>query len=123
MSYHSLGAGPGPVRTYKVDLPVPWGDDTEIKIPLDAMVKDAAKAIPVASLVQSAWGEARPLLQGEAGLLITTYLEPKFAQAEYIVNQALKDVETQTASAVKHVYVAAGIIVVGVGLAFWWSKR
>ena len=123
MSYHSLGAGPGPVKTYKVDLPFPWGDDTEIKIPLDAIVKDAAKSIPVSALVQSAGGTALPLAQEDLPILMKTYLEPKFAQAEYIVNQALKDVEQTAASAVKHVYIAAGLIVAGVALALWWSKR
>jgi hypothetical protein len=111
------------VKTYKVDLPFPWGDDTEIKIPLDAIVKDAAKSIPVSSLVESAWGVARPLAQEEIPILMKMYFEPQFARAEYIVEQALKDVETTAASAVKHVYMAAGIIVIGVGVAFWWSKR
>ncbi len=44
MSYHGLGAGPGPVETYKVDLPFPWGEDTELKLPVYAMVQDAVRA-------------------------------------------------------------------------------
>jgi hypothetical protein len=123
MSYHGIGAGPGPVKTYKVDLPFPWGDDTEVTLPLDAIVKDAAKAIPVASLVQAAWTQGRPLLEAEVPSLITTYVDPKFAQAEYIVSQALKDVEATAGKAVKHVYIAAGLIVAGVGLVLWWGKK
>lgn len=45
MSYHAslgaLGAGPGPTRTYRVDLPLPWGKDTPIEVPLEAIVRDA----------------------------------------------------------------------------------
>lgn len=123
MSYHGLGAGPGPIKTYKVDLPFPWGADTEVKLPLDAIVKDAVQSIPVQQLVQSAWGAALPLAQEDLPILLKTYLEPKFGQAEYIVNQALKDVEATADRAVKHVYIAAGLIVTGVAVALWWSKK
>lgn len=123
MSYHALGAGPGPIKTYKVDLPFPWGADTEVKVPLDAIVKDAAKSIPMKALMQAAWAEALPLAQQDLPILMTTYLEPKFGQAEYIVNQALKDVEATANKAVKHVYIAAGLIVTGVAVALWWNKR
>jgi hypothetical protein len=36
-----LGAGPGEVVTYRVDLPYPWGDDSEITLPIEALVNDA----------------------------------------------------------------------------------
>lgn len=38
----ALAAGPGPVITYKVDMPFPWGDDTEVTLPVKAMIDDAA---------------------------------------------------------------------------------
>ncbi len=123
MSYHGIGAGPGPIKTYKVDLPFPWGADTEVKLPLDAIVKDAAKSIPMQALIQAAWAEASPLAQQELPLLMNTYLEPKFNQAEYIVNQALKDVDATASRAIKHVYIAAGLIVTGVAVALWWQKK
>ena len=34
MSYHGLGAGPGPTETYYVDMPFPWGENTELKLTL-----------------------------------------------------------------------------------------
>lgn len=125
MSYRmtGLGAGPGPVRTYKVDLPFPWGDDTAIKLPLDAMVKDAVAAIPMKTLVAAAMAEAVPLVNEQVPQLIATYIDPKLGQAEYIINQTLKDVETTADKAVKHIYIAAALIVAGVGVAAWWSKR
>ena len=43
-----LGAGPGPVEVYRVDMPFPWGDDTELKLPVYAIVQDALDAITAA---------------------------------------------------------------------------
>lgn len=37
-----LAARPAPTRTYRVDAPFPWGDDTEITLPVQAMITDAA---------------------------------------------------------------------------------
>jgi len=39
--YRSMGAGPGPTVTYLVDLPLPWGKDTEVTLPIEALVNDA----------------------------------------------------------------------------------
>jgi len=36
-----MGAGPGPTTTYLVDLPLPWGKDTEITLPMDQLTADA----------------------------------------------------------------------------------
>jgi hypothetical protein len=39
--YYPMGAGPGQTMTYRVDLPLPWGRDTEITLPVQALVDDA----------------------------------------------------------------------------------
>jgi hypothetical protein len=39
--YYPMGAGPGEVVTYRVDLPLPWGRDTEVTLPIQALVDDA----------------------------------------------------------------------------------
>lgn len=39
-----LGAGPGEATTYYLDLPQPWGRNTEVTIPVDALVNDAMAA-------------------------------------------------------------------------------
>lgn len=39
--YRAMGAGPGPTTTYLVDLPLPWGTDTEVTLPLQQLVDDA----------------------------------------------------------------------------------
>jgi len=42
--YRAVGAGPGKTITYLVDLPQPWGRDTQVTIPVDALVDDALVA-------------------------------------------------------------------------------
>jgi hypothetical protein len=39
--YRAMGAGPGPATSYYVDLPLPWGKDTEIALPMDQLTADA----------------------------------------------------------------------------------
>jgi hypothetical protein len=39
--YRAVGAGPGETVTYLVDLPLPWGRDTEMTLPIEALVSDA----------------------------------------------------------------------------------
>jgi len=39
--YRSMGAGPGPTTTYYVDLPYPWGKNSEVTLPMDQLVADA----------------------------------------------------------------------------------
>lgn len=43
--YHPVGAGPGDVVTYRIDLPLPWGRDTEVTLPIQALVDDAYAAM------------------------------------------------------------------------------
>ena len=40
-----LGAGPGEIVTYRVDLPLPWGRDTEVTLPMEAIMNDAWTAV------------------------------------------------------------------------------
>ncbi len=43
MSYHGLGAGPGPTERYYLDMPFPWGENTAVVIPVQEMTKDATR--------------------------------------------------------------------------------
>ncbi len=43
MSYHGLGAGPGPTERYYLDMPFPWGQDTEVVLPVRAITADATR--------------------------------------------------------------------------------
>jgi hypothetical protein len=55
---YALGAGPGPVNTYRVDMPFPWGDDTEIKLPVQALVADAITAARLPELASTLVNQA-----------------------------------------------------------------
>lgn len=45
VSFGGLGAGPGATITYLVDLPLPWGRDTEVTLPMDQLVADSWAAM------------------------------------------------------------------------------
>jgi len=40
----ALGAGPGATKTYQVDLPFPWGDNTSVTLPVQQLSYDFADA-------------------------------------------------------------------------------
>lgn len=119
----ALGAGPGPTKTYLVDLPFPWGDDTKVTVPMDAIVKDAIKSVPIKELVESAWGDILPLAEQDLPPMLDTFIGPKWSQAEYIVNRAIADVDEIAARATKHVYIAAALIVAGVAFVSWRMNK
>jgi hypothetical protein len=48
--YRGVGAGPGEVATYQVDLPLPWGANTEVTLPMQALVDDAWTAMEPAAM-------------------------------------------------------------------------
>lgn len=126
MTYRAVGAGPGPVKTYKVDAPFPWGDNTEIKIPVQAMVDDAwAAAYPHIldlenKLIQDGEDEVnlyapeavRKVMKDVVMPSVNTELESVFAQVDVMKEDALK-----AALAI------AGILVVAVGVSAWWVKK
>jgi p-aminobenzoyl-glutamate transporter AbgT len=128
MSYHALGAGPGPTLTYKVDLPFPWGSDTPITVPMEAIVHDAVKAVPVQQLatafVDEAWPEAKKLAIADLPEIIDKAIAPKWGQAEYILNQTLGEVEDRVRKIKTELLIGAGLAVVALGaLIIWRTKR
>jgi hypothetical protein len=60
--YRSIGAGPGNTVTYYVDAPYPWGDNTEVTIPVEQLVEDAMAAAQP--------GINAAMLRGLAGMTI-----------------------------------------------------
>lgn len=38
--YRAVGAGPGPTVTYQVDMPWPGGRNSDVTIPIDALMAD-----------------------------------------------------------------------------------
>lgn len=113
MSYHGLGAGPGPVETYRVDLPLPWGDDTEIKLPIHALTQDALRAVQqsdTAALIP--WDSIDRRIQAS----LPVWVEQLEEEIDPYVNEVIDRLTTRV------VVIATSFVGVSV-LAAWWLKK
>ena len=126
MTYHPVGAGPGPVEKYKVDAPWPWGDNTEI-------------ALPIQELVNDAWAAAEPKInQLEAKLIDDMETElslygPRLAKdvMDNVVMPAMHkelevafaEIDVMKADVAKTVVASIGALVLAVGIGAWWLKK
>jgi hypothetical protein len=128
MSYQAiglaaLGAGPGPVKKYLVDLPFPWGDDTEVTVPMQQFVTDAVASVPLEQLaiqfVESGWPTLKSKIEADGPEIVSMALEPKLGEAKYYVNQLMGEADKIARRTVIHAYIAAGLAVVGI----WWAVR
>jgi hypothetical protein len=126
MSYHGVGAGPGPVKTYRVDAPFPWGKDTELKLPVQAMIDDAwAAAYPhlmdlEGKLIRDMEDEVRYFAPVMADQLIDEKVRPELERQLEIVFAEIDILKEDALKAA--VGIAAGLAL-AVGLGAWWVKR
>jgi hypothetical protein len=126
VSYHPVGAGPGPVEKYKVDAPWPWGDNTEIAVPVQQMMNDA-------------WTAIRPRIDELENKLIDdmenelTLYGPKLVK-DVMDNVVLPDIKNQMEVAfaelgmlkddmTKTLIAVGGMLVIAVGVGAWWLKK
>lgn len=129
MTYHmdGLGAGPGPIKTYYVDLPFPWGKDTEVKVPLEAVLQDVLKLIPVDALakqfVDAGWPELRDQAGPDLPQLLDQAVGPKWNEAQHLVNQTLSDVDAIASRVTRGVFIAAALTLAGTAFLMWRMKR
>lgn len=126
MSYHGVGAGPGPVKTYKVDAPFPWGKDTEVTLPVEQMVTDTWNALAPsldafeAKLINDMEDEAnlygprlvKQVMDEVVRPEIAKQMEIAFAQVDMVTSDVTKSA----------VGIAAGLALV-IGLSAWWVKK
>lgn len=126
MTIRAMGAGPGPVKSYKVDMPFPWGKDTEVVVPVQQMVDDTWLSLAPhideleARLVTDMENEAnqygpvlvKNLMDTVVLPRVQTDMEEAFAEFEMLKNDAMKTV----------VLVGATLLL-GVGFAAWWVKK
>jgi len=127
MSYHAgVGAGPGPVAKYKVDAPWPWGDDTEIAIPVQQMVTDA-------------WTALQPKLDALENQLVTdietevSLYAPKLAKDlidNIVLPELSKELEVTFAEldmmktdVTRTVVIVGATMVLALGFGAWWVKK
>jgi len=126
MSFHGMGAGPGPVVTYKVDAPFPWGSNTEITVPMQQMVDDAWSAISPkitaleSQLVSDMEDEMNLYGPQLASKVMTDVVNPEIAKQMEV---AFAQVGIVKDDAIKAALALTGVIVLSVGLAAWWVKK
>jgi hypothetical protein len=90
MSYHGLGAGPGPVETYYVDMPFPWGDDTELRLPVYALTQDVVRNVQKADLASLVpWDSINRRLEVSMPLWIDQANELAKPHIDAYINSAL----------------------------------
>jgi hypothetical protein len=126
VSYHGVGAGPGPVKVYKVDAPFPWGDNTEIKIPLQAMTDDAWAAISPkidaleTKLIQDMEAEVAYFAPTMVQKIIETNVRPELQKQMEI---AFAKVDIAKDDAIKAAMGIAAGLALAIGLGAWWIKK
>lgn len=126
MSFHGVGAGPGPTKTYLVDMPLPWGNNTSITVPVQQVVADTwAELSPKldaleSKLINDMEDEANLYAPRLAKQLMDEVVRPEIQKQMEI---AFADIDVVKSDATKAALgIAAGLALV-IGLAAWWVKR
>lgn len=126
MTYRAVGAGPGPVEKYKIDAPFPWGDNTEIAVPMQQMVDDAWQAISPkidaleAKLIQDMEGEMEIYAPVLVKQVMDEVVRPEIAKQMEV---AFAEVGLVKDDAIKGMLALTGMVVLSVGIAAWWVKK
>jgi hypothetical protein len=117
-----MGAGPGPTTTYKVDAPFPWGDNTAIVLPVQAMVDDAWSALQphINEFISDVEGEAGRVAPDLARKVIAETVTPEIQKQMEI---AFAKADMLKASAIKAAVGLTVVLVGAVGAAAWWVKK
>jgi hypothetical protein len=121
-----VGAGPGPVEKYKIDAPFPWGDNTEIAVPMQQMVDDAWQAISPkidaleAKLIQDMEGEMEIYAPVLVKQVMDEVVRPEIAKQMEV---AFAEVGLVKDDAIKGMLALTGMVVLSVGIAAWWVKK
>lgn len=126
MSYHGVGAGPGPVKTYKVDAPFPWGENTEIKIPVQQMADDSYAAVLPhileleGRLINDVEDEMARVVPDMVQRVINENVRPELAKQMEI---AFAKVDIAKDDAIKAAVGIAAGLALAIGLGAWWVKK
>lgn len=126
MSYHGVGAGPGPTKTYKVDMPFPWGKDTEVVVPVQAMVDDTWAALAPhidaleAKLIQDAEDEAAIYGPEATRKIMNQVVLPSVDKQ---MQEAFAELDVMKEDAVKALIYVGATMVLAVGFSAWWVKK
>jgi hypothetical protein len=126
MAYRAVGAGPGAVQKYKVDAPWPWGDNTEIALPVDALVSDAwTAALPKINALES---QLIDDMENEATLFAPKLV--KQVMDETVMPEIRDELEVMMAGldllekdAMKAILAVGASVIIAVGVGAWWLKK
>jgi hypothetical protein len=126
MTYRPVGAGPGPVEKYKVDAPWPWGDNTEI-------------ALPIQELVSDAWAAAKPRMDELEAKLIDDMENEMSLYGPRLVKDimdnvvtpemnkelevAMAELDVMKTDVTRTLFAVGTSLVIAVGLGAWWLKK
>ena len=126
MSYHGMGAGPGPVKTYSVDMPFPWGKDTEVTVPVDQMVNDTWAALSPkidqleAKMIQDMEDEMNLYAPRLVKTIMDDSVRPELnRQAEV----AMAEFDIMKMDVVKAVAITGVAIVLAMAAGSYWVKK
>jgi len=121
-----MGAGPGPVKTYKMDMPFPWGENTEVTVPVDQMVSDtwAALSPKIDQLESKMIQDMEDEMNLYAPQLVKTIMDQNVRpelnrQAEV----AMAEFDIMKMDVVKAVAITGVAIVIAMGAGSWWVKK
>ncbi len=121
-----MGAGPGPVKMYKVDMPFPWGKDTEVVVPVDQMVSDTWAALSPkidqleAKMIQDMEDEMNLYAPELVKTIMDQSVRPELnRQAEV----AMAEFDIMKMDVVKAVAITGVAIVLAMGAGSWWVKK
>jgi len=113
VTYHPLGAGPGPVEEYSVDMPFPWGDNTKIRVPVYAMVNDSLRAMNqtvIASKIP--WDSILRRMEVSIPMWVDQAAENMQPHVDAWIDKATN-----------RVALAGGVMVLGMAATAWYVRR
>jgi len=126
MTYRSMGAGPGPVKKYSIDMPFPWGKDTEVVVPIDEMVGDTWAALSPhidqleAKMIQDMEDEMNLYAPRLVKQIMDESVRPELnRQAEV----AMAEFDVMKMDVVKAVAIVGVTVVLAMGIGSWWVKK
>jgi hypothetical protein len=109
-----LGAGPGITRTYYVDLPFPWGDDTPVTLPMQQMVQDVIfeARLQIPEVSREVAEVVLPIAVDRVNREIPNWTRALIAQAQPAAEKKIDEVS-------RRVYFLTALLVGGLGYVAW----
>lgn len=114
LEWNQLGAGPGLTRTYYVDLPWPWGENTEVVVPMQQIVSDVLfeAELKLPELSREVAEAVLPIAVERVNREIPNWTRALIAQAEPAAQKKINELS-------RRVYLLGAVLVAGIGYVIW----